>query len=159
MEPSSGGVASDVIDGYVWSIIPTQAVGGITAAGDDFAPLAARRLILATMRRERGKLDQLATLDRLHDIAIKNSIVTPYSSMLVLVNARQQELLDELQSQGDRFQRESEDVGQTQPPSQPSVTGVPEPEEWLLLALAVAMIGWYVRTKPSPARAVARNRS
>jgi hypothetical protein len=29
------------------------------------------------------------------------------------------------------------------------VTGVPEPEEWLLIALAAAILIWYTRTKVS----------
>ncbi|OQY22866.1 MAG: hypothetical protein B6I34_05335 [Anaerolineaceae bacterium 4572_32.1] len=88
-----------------------------------------------------GRLD---TLDHLHEIAIANSIVTPYSSMLVLVNQQQEDLLDELEEGDDRFEREYEQVGETVENAL-TVTGVPEPEEWLLLALAAAMLVWYVR--------------
>ncbi len=49
-------------------------------------------------------------------------------------------------SSGDRFQREFEAVGET-PDSNLTITGVPEPEEWLLLALAAAMLAWYVHTR------------
>ncbi len=114
-------------------------------AGDDFVAIAGRRLILATIHRHRGTLGQLDTLDRLHAIAIEHSIVTPYSSMIVLVNERQEQLLDQLEARGDRFQREHEEVGETVPESPFSVTGVPEPEEWLLLALVAVMLIWYVQ--------------
>jgi putative PEP-CTERM system integral membrane protein len=142
---------SDVIDGYTWSIVPTEAAGMddavIHTAGDGFAALAARRLILDAMHRQRGALSQTGTLDHLHAIAIEQGIVTPYSSMIVLVNQRQQNLLDQLEAGSDRFQRESEEIGETTPQSPFSVTGVPEPEEWLLLALAAAMLIWFVRTR------------
>ncbi len=136
-----GGSSYDVIDGYVWTTVPTEVAGG--QADDAFAPLAARQLILSTMHRHRDEMDRLETLDNLHAIAVEHSVVTPYSSMIVLVTARQERLLDELETQGDRFEREHEDIGETVPVT---VTGVPEPEEWLLIALAAAMLIWYART-------------
>jgi putative PEP-CTERM system integral membrane protein len=143
----------DVIDSYIWTIVPTGAAemddAVVHAAGDGFTALAARRLILDTMHRQRGALNQTATLDQLHRIAIEQGIVTPYSSMIVLVDQRQEDLLDRLEARGDRFQRESEEIGETTPQNPFSVTGVPEPEEWLLLALAAAMLIWFVRTRAS----------
>jgi putative PEP-CTERM system integral membrane protein len=146
----------DVIDGYVWSILPTAAAGSDDAADDDalihaesdaYAAVAARRLILDTVQRQRGRLDQLTTLDHLHAMAIEQGIVTPYSSMIVLVNQRQENMLDRLEMRDDRFQREVEEVGNTMSQNPLTVTGVPEPEEWLLLALATGMLIWYMRTK------------
>lgn len=145
-------VGVDLIDGYLWQIVPTQAVdrAGDTVVthrpGDDFAAFAARRLILAEMQRRRVWLDQLDTLDQLHALAVEHSIVTPYSSMIVLVTERQEQQLAQLEARGDRFQREYEAVADTAPDNAFSVTGVPEPEEWLLLALVVAMLGWYLYT-------------
>lgn len=145
---------SDVVDGYVWATVPTEAAetgqsGMITlhTADDNFAAFAARRLILATMHRQRAALDQLDSLDYLHALAVEHSLVTPYSSMIVLVDERQAKLLDQLEARGDRFLREYEDVGETVPENALTVTGVPEPEEWLLLALTGAMLIWYVRTR------------
>jgi len=88
-------------------------------------------------------MGRLETLDYLHAIAVEHSVVTPYSSMIVLVTERQERLLDRLETDGDRFEREHEDVGETEAVS---VTGVPEPEEWLLIILAAAMLIWYART-------------
>ncbi|MCA9978733.1 MAG: hypothetical protein KC413_23400, partial [Anaerolineales bacterium] len=76
---------------------------------------------------------------------------TPYSSMIVLVTERQENLLKDLSEQEDRFDREFEAVGETAPENALTVTGVPEPEEWLLLALAAAMLVWYVRSERSTA--------
>ncbi len=135
--------ADDVIDGYVWQTLPTAEAQGKVEA--DFGPLAARHLILAEMERQRGALDQLTTLDALHAIAVEQSIVTPYSSMIVLVNQGQEAQLEQLEGQDDRFQREHEEVGETLPPNTLDVAGVPEPEEWLLLALAAAMLLAWVR--------------
>jgi putative PEP-CTERM system integral membrane protein len=146
--------SSDVIDGYVWTTIAGEAsdINDATVvhnADDDFAALGARRLILDTMHRQRDAVDQLDALDHLHAIAVQQGIVTPYSSMIVLINNRQENLLDRLEAGADRFQREQEAVGETLPQSPFSVTGVPEPEEWLLLALAGAMLLWYARAKAS----------
>jgi putative PEP-CTERM system integral membrane protein len=151
-EPSDS--LPDIVDGYIWSTVPTGAAESghsvtVHADNDGFAALAARRIILDAMRRERGALDQPDTLDRLHAIAIEHSIVTPYSSMIVLVDQRQDTLLNLHERRADRFERETEEVGETTPQSPLSVTGVPEPEEWLLLALAATLLVWYARTRIS----------
>jgi len=65
--------------------------------------------------------------------------------MIVVVNAQQEQRLKQLEASGDRFEREVEEVGNTAPANAFAVTGVPEPEEWLLLALAAAVLGGYLR--------------
>lgn len=141
----------DVVDGYVWLTGPTGQVEAGTGEvvthdlSDGFAALAGRRVILAEMVRHRGRLDQVDTLDQLHALAVAQSIVTPYSSMIVLVNEAQKQRLDELEAQADRFEREHEDVGQTL--VTPPITGVPEPHEWLLLAMAALLLGWLYRKR------------
>jgi putative PEP-CTERM system integral membrane protein len=136
----------DIIDGYAFSVLPTGQVSGDFVehgTSDGFAALAARQFILRQMAENRANISDLATLDALHALAIEHSIVTPYSSMIVLVTDAQQRRLDELEENDDRFEREFEDVGET---DQLTVTGVPEPEEWLLIGLAAAMLGWFVYT-------------
>jgi putative PEP-CTERM system integral membrane protein len=135
----------DVVDGYVWQVIPIEDAETVGASDVGFDAFAARRFILAEMYRQRAALDQLDTLDCLHAIAVEHSVVTPYSSMIVLVSAEQQRRLDRLEAEDDRFLREHEDVGETT--SEFGVTAVPEPEEWLLLGLAALMMLWYVRKK------------
>ncbi|MCB0216982.1 MAG: TIGR02921 family PEP-CTERM protein [Chloroflexi bacterium] len=197
---SEGGVpgtlARDLIDGYVWSVVPTAELAGSVdrlpepalpsrpepaplptaiSAPEDGAPedpgvgagglpqpadeagfdtLAARFLILAETRAARGRLDRIEALDALQAIAAEQGIVTPYSSMIVLVNTRQHERLDALSKDPDRFERELEAAGQTTE-SPLAVTGVPEPEEWLLLLLAAGLLLWQVRSplrRPVPRR-------
>jgi putative PEP-CTERM system integral membrane protein len=135
----------DLVDGYVWQVLETAAAPDdamLHTADSPFAPLAARRLILAEMAAQRGQITELATLDALHELALTYDIVTPYSSMIVLVNAEQRRLLEQLSAQDDRFERAFEELGNTTPP--PVVTGVPEPEEWLLIGLALAALGWVI---------------
>ncbi|MBI5651150.1 MAG: TIGR02921 family PEP-CTERM protein [Chloroflexi bacterium] len=147
----------DWVDGYAWFTI-TGASSGVKSSSaitnDDFAPFAARRVILDAMYRNRANLRQLTTLDQLHAIAIKHSIVTPFSSMLVLVNAQQLQLLKQLEQQGDRFDREVEQVGETLGQNALDVTAVPEPHEWLLIALALVALGYIYKTRVA-ARGVA----
>jgi putative PEP-CTERM system integral membrane protein len=146
-------ISRDVLEGYQWLTIPAGGripsveTGVVShAEGDTFAALAARRLILSEMYRQRGQIDELETLDQLHAIAVDQGIVTPYSSMIVLVTATQQNRLDNLEDQDNRFEREAEDVGETTP-SPLEVTGVPEPHEWLLIMVGVAILGWYTLRK------------
>ena len=134
-------------------VAPDLRAAGDSSVVDGFAPLAARRLILGTMQREGANLDQNSALDRLHAIAVDQSIVTPYSSMIVLVTTQQQNLLKQLSQSEDRFQREYEAVGETAL-QDPLVTGVPEPEEWLLMALAAGMLAWLAWRRRAPVRSL-----
>ncbi len=146
------GTLADWVDGYAWYTMPTAAAP-TTGANDKFAPLAARYLILTSAQRQRASLGQVSTLDRLHALAIQHSVVTPYSSMIVLVTFGQQLLLDHLEQSSDRFDREMEDTGATLAQNAFAVTGVPEPHEWLLLALVAGMVLWYIRGARRTSRA------
>jgi putative PEP-CTERM system integral membrane protein len=145
---STGGLR-DVVDGYVWTVLPGQAAATefadvpAQAPTDGFSALAARRYILAETHRQSGTISQLDTLDQLQALAKEYSIVTPYSSMIVLVTTRQQLLLDQLSQASDRYQREYEDIKNTVPSTPTPLTGVPEPQEWLLMILAGGMLVWY----------------
>jgi len=156
-------VYQDILDGYLWLVLPTERVDAAVenasnlqshVSSDPFTALAARRLILAEMQRNRGSIDQLETLDYLHALAKEYGIVTPYSSMIVLVDAQQRRLLEQLSNLDDRFQREVEDIGETVPGSPLPLTGVPEPHEWILLALVAAMLIYLAYTKYWPELAV-----
>ncbi|MCP5097589.1 MAG: TIGR02921 family PEP-CTERM protein, partial [Chloroflexi bacterium] len=135
-----------LVDGYEWVVMDGETAVAdpnaiIHTPDDAFTAFAARQLILAEMAANRGTIDQLDTLDQLHTLAIENSIVTPFSSMIVLVNTRQEQLLQDLSAQDDRFDREFEDIGETM--MEPvTVTGVPEPEEWLLIGIIVGFLLW-----------------
>jgi putative PEP-CTERM system integral membrane protein len=140
---------TDLLDGYLWTVLPTTEVDTAIptsisvqthSASEPFAALAGRRVILAEIQRQRGTIDELDTLDALHALATNYQIVTPYSSMIVLVSSAQQLQLDRLSQGNDRYQREVEALGETNPGSPLPLTGVPEPHEWLLLGLAAALL-------------------
>ena len=140
---------TDWVDGYEWTVSSKGQIvspdNTISHSNEDpFAAIAARRLILDAMYRQRGQLTQISTLDELHAIAVAQNIVTPYSSMIVLTNMFQQQRLGQLEEQADRYQREAETVGETSTAAPFQVTGVPEPHEWLLLILTAGMLGWYI---------------
>ncbi len=143
----AAGESRTLLDGYVWQVLPpgSGAPQGAAVSDDDtgFSALAARRLILAEIAWQRENLNELSTLDELHALAIEHSIVTPYSSMIVLVEADQQQILDHLAQEEDRYQREFEDLADTTPATPVPLAGVPEPHEWLLLGLGVLLLIWY----------------
>jgi putative PEP-CTERM system integral membrane protein len=162
VEDSTAAPVLDIVDGYVWVVLPDEQAGQAIPAGaqiqlhpadDPFAALAARRLVLAEMQRRKGTINQVETLDELHALAIRYGIVTPYSSMIVLVTSQQQKLLDELSRLEDRYQREVEELGDTTPSAPLPLAGVPEPHEWLLIGLATALLIYLAvkkRTQPLP---------
>ena len=81
--------------------------------------------------------DSSDTLDTMHEIAVRQGIVSNYSSMIVLVNDAQRQRLKELSSADDRFEREVE-TGMAG--SSVVATAVPEPHEWALMALALLLL-------------------
>jgi putative PEP-CTERM system integral membrane protein len=149
-------LTQDLVDGYVWQTAPAPAQKPAAEEDPGFAALAARRVILAEMQRHRGTLDDPQTLDQLHALAQQQAIVTPYSSMIVLVNAEQRRSLEKLSGLEDRYQREVEALGETQPETQLPLSGVPEPEEWLLIGLALAMSAYLLLTRRNQALAAAK---
>ncbi len=162
-EETEPGPVVDLVDGYRWLVLPTtQAAAAVPAgmeiqthqANDPFAALAARRLILAEMQRNAGSIDQLETLDALHALANDYQIVTPYSSMIVLVSSFQQDMLDRLTNRSERYEREVEDLGETTPASPVPLAGVPEPQEWLLLGLVAALLVYVAYTKRTAAQRI-----
>lgn len=128
------------LDGYRWQM--AAVTDNATAPASDFAPLAARFLI-HQLSRETDTTDP-TQLDQLHNIATTTNIVTPYSSMIVLVNDEQRELLRQAEADDSRFDRTVEDGSESlqAPPSVTGVTAVPEPGTWLAALLVTA---WFVK--------------
>lgn len=134
---SLGNNAIAVADGYGWfadKIAPDKGqVSGQNPIQSGFEQIAAKYLILNLSKDK----NQLGQLDAMHAIAKRFGIVTPYSSMIVLVNDRQKEALKKAEKESDRFDRKVESGKEqlTKPMNPLSVSAVPEPEEWLLLGL------------------------
>ncbi|MBW4650563.1 MAG: TIGR02921 family PEP-CTERM protein [Kastovskya adunca ATA6-11-RM4] len=137
----------NVVEGYAWSL-HNQASEKLTEptptnqnSSKGFEPLAARQLVLGLSQEKDTK--QVTQLDAIHAIAKTYDIVTPYSSMIVLVNDEQREALKRAEQKSDRFDREVESGNEqlTQPSNPLNVSGTPEPAEWmLLLVVAIALI-------------------
>lgn len=130
---------ASVVDGYVWrvqTVSPDEKAGGTNTdrTTPDFTALAARQLILKLSRE--GNIGQVASLDRVHAIAKRAQIVTPYSSMLVLVDERQREALRQAEQSADRFKRQVEQGNDalTQP-GNPLSNPASVPEPGILLGL------------------------
>ncbi|KOR31844.1 hypothetical protein TI05_11020, partial [Achromatium sp. WMS3] len=110
-------------------------------------PIVAAKLIDHLMRCHKGTPD-IEFLDQLHTIAKSSQIVSPYSSMIVLVNERQKAQLKQAEQESDRFERPVDSGVETL--SRPTLSssrrsnlfasGVPEPEEWLLIILSLALL-------------------
>ncbi len=125
------------VDGYVWKVATGEE--DVQGAQAGFEAIAARQLIY--QQSQTLDVSEVAALDGVHAIAKRTGIVTPYSSMLVLVDERQRELLKAAEAGEDRFNREVED-GQddlTQPDN-PLTTSIPEPSQVLSIAGCAAAL-------------------
>lgn len=137
---SSSETLSDIVDGYAWTIQKEikdnqLTLKQITPTG--FDAIAAGQFVQHLISTT--KLDSALELEGIHEIAKNYGIVTPYSSMIVLVNDQQHRRLDDLESREDRFDREVEDQ-QLPSPSRINVSGVPEPEEWVLMIVGTIVL-------------------
>ncbi|MEQ9626011.1 TIGR02921 family PEP-CTERM protein [Coleofasciculus chthonoplastes] len=124
-----------VVDGYAWSMVKTPSE---ITTNNGFEPLAARQLVKGLSQQIKG--DQLAQLDAIHAIAKTHKLVTPYSSMIVLVNDEQREALKKAEAENDRFDRKVED-GKEQLPQPNNANSVSVSEPGMVMdLLAIALI-------------------
>ncbi|MEM7620942.1 MAG: TIGR02921 family PEP-CTERM protein [Pseudomonadota bacterium] len=112
----------------------------VSVKNNTIAAVMAAKLIDHLARCQKDK-QSLAFLDNLHSIAKTNNVVTLYSSMIVLINDRQKEQLKNAEQNKDRFDRPIDSGIKTlNKPVDLLVSGVPEPEEWLLIIIACAFL-------------------
>jgi len=124
--------------GYSWSYEPIS-----TENAADITEMAARLFINKRSLNRLETEERIPALDRIHTLARTQGIVTAFSSMIVLVNERQHQALDEAENREDRFDRETETGKEniTSPSfSLSEVSGTPEPEEWALLIIGALLI-------------------
>jgi putative PEP-CTERM system integral membrane protein len=174
LQASGGGVETEVtaalqrfalaaqsvsaLDGYRWTV-QTLSADGLAAnpdapdspnVPDSIEAITARQLI----KQQSRTLDatQVSALDGVHAIAKRTGIVTPYSSMLVLVDERQRELLRAAEAGEDRFEREVED-GQNDltDPDNPLTASIPEPSQVLALGVVAIALIFLKRKSDRPA--------
>jgi putative PEP-CTERM system integral membrane protein len=138
---SNGRSGRFVRDGWVWTIEPGRPQSSVQ---DPFAPLAARAASDQMASRLPAQ-PSAAHLNELHALAKEQEIVTPYSSMIVLVNDFQRQALHRAEEAEDRFAREVESGKESIPGARFAVSGVPEPHEWALIALVLTALAVYGR--------------
>ncbi len=140
-----GSSVVSVVDGYAWSMEKTEqksltreTTQNLNRKG--FEPVAARQLVLG-LSKEKVK-DQLVQLDAIHALAKNFDIVTPYSSMIVLVNDQQREALKQAEVDKDRFNRKVENGKEqlTKPYKPLHVSGVPEPKDGWLISIVTCVL-------------------
>ncbi len=136
-----------------WLIHFESAPDAVAVADDPLAPLVTRWLIEARAPLANG---DPAELDQWHRLAQGQGIVTPFSSMIVLVNDQQHRQLDAAEQAADRFERETE-TGQTDANVSGSgfdggLFAVPEPSTWILLGAGagLALLSWRRRRVSTP---------
>jgi putative PEP-CTERM system integral membrane protein len=90
----------------------------------------------------RNDMKNLDNLDYVHNLAKDNSLVTRYSSMIVLVNDAQKKQLEEAENKSDRFNREIESGSEiiAKPINPMQVSTTPEPYEWMLIVCLVILL-------------------
>lgn len=136
-----------VVDHYAWFLSKTP---DSSAKPDEaFAPIAARQWV--TQVSQAIKPNQLQELDAVHTLAKRYQLVTPYSSMIVLVNNQQKQALKKAEGGSDRFNREVEDQQLPQPSTFGDISAVPEPAEWMLMALGALLLGVVYRRQKQQA--------
>lgn len=137
-----GSSVVSVVDGYAWFMEKapdnSQTVDAPQNSNTQgFEPQAARQMVLGLSKQMDGKIAQL---DAIHAIAKTYKIVTPYSSMIVLVNDEQRQALKIAEAQKDRFNRSVED-GKEQLLNNPFNARIPEPSTIIgLVAIALFLI-------------------
>ncbi len=141
--PDAGETLVDLLDG--WSFKVERAAGSQAEAGASgpIRKAAARQAILAQIRAAGRAVVDMAERDRLQALAKAEGVVSPFSSMIVLIDERQRQRLDALEGEQDRFERETD--GAEGEPALLAVTAVPEPETWLLLLVAAGLLWWQRR--------------
>ncbi len=127
-------------DGYLWRLDPAPNARGTSrdlSAG--LSQLGAHQLL-------RKVLADAGDLDQAHALASRFGMVTPVSSMVVLVNERQRQDLARAEAAANRFQREVDSGEQAlSAPGGIIVSGTPEPHEWALVLLAAGSLVWAYR--------------
>ena len=137
----------DVVDGYAWYLEKSENNSTQQSKQQsNFQQLAARQLIRGLSKQV--KLDNLESLDAIHAVAKKYKLVSPYSSMLVLVNDEQRRLLKEAEASEDRFDRKLESGKEDlTKPGNPLKSSVPESSNGLILAGSGLLLLWFVKRK------------
>ncbi len=123
--------------------LDNKPVSGISS--DGFTQLAKKKIIEQSISKV-NSTTTLASLDQIHQIAEQSSIVTPFSSMVVLVTEAQKEQLKKASQESSRYIADF-DIGE-ETLGNPSGSGlleigaVPEPHEWVLIISGLILLAY-----------------
>lgn len=120
----------------VKSMVPLQAL-----AAKEFIPH------LTNAREDADNKVKVEALNQAHELAIQNGIVTLFSSMIVLVNDRQQKALDEAEAKSNKFERKTETGIEALQGMVGSISATPEPHEWILFGLVLVALMMFLRKR------------
>ncbi|MEQ8273648.1 MAG: TIGR02921 family PEP-CTERM protein [Deltaproteobacteria bacterium] len=152
MQKSAGGVATTPAEAFAHFALAEQTSEAFIGFGGGYRwtlengtggatdPIAARQFVRAAIQTQ--DVSDRDVLQRIHSVATRAKIVTPYSSMIVLVMDRQHQALDIAENQADAFDRRTNTDGTAlpQPGDALGLTGTPEPEVWALLLMGLMML-------------------
>jgi len=136
---------SAISENYTWKYEVMDKTNSVIVAPSELSAIIAHQWISADFNRRsalNSNDNSIKHLDGLHRLAKNNSIVSPFSSMIVLVNERQKEELEKLSKDEDRFKRELETGKKSIVKENDlfSVASVPEPEEWALIIVVFIIL-------------------
>lgn len=142
---------SQISQNYIWHYKILDKTDTFSSKQPALSAIIAHQWISADFNRHSDyqNASQIKLLDGLHLLAKNNSLVSPFSSMIVLVNKRQQEVLKKLSKDDDRFKRDIDSGKKSivQGNDLFSVSSVPEPEEWALIIVVIVILSAVVLNK------------
>jgi putative PEP-CTERM system integral membrane protein len=134
---------------YLWAYSWSDGVTKPTQ-NERLSAIVAHQWITANFnQRLDNGAEQVTHLDDLHYLAKRYSLVSPFSSMMVLVNKRQEEALSKLSTGDDRFERSVETGKKSiiKGGNLFAISSVPEPEEWALLMVVFLILSGHLIRK------------
>ncbi len=131
---------SEISQDYIWQYRLVEKKENYLVGNNELGPIIAHQWINAGFNRQNAS--QTSVLDDLHQMAKQYSLVSPYSSMIVLVNERQEKELEALSKEADRFKRDTETGKKSLVKGNDlfQVSSVPEPEEWALIIVVLILL-------------------
>lgn len=112
-------------------------------SSDLFTALAKKKMIEQSISRL-NSITNLTSLDQIHRIAEQSSLVTPFSSMVVLVTDAQKEQLKKASAESNRYIADfdigEETLGDPSGGGLLEIGAVPEPHEWVLIISGLGLL-------------------
>lgn len=131
---------SAISQNYIWHYDILDKPVHFSIIPDDLSAIIAHQWISTDFNRHNAS--QLDALDSLHFLAKNNSLVSPFSSMIVLINQRQKKALEKISVDKERFNRAIDSGAKSIVKGHDlfAISSVPEPEEWALIIVILFIL-------------------